>query len=97
MNWQEYIQPELLLQVPVIYLIGMALKGSEHIKDKHIPFYLGLVGIVLTFIYSVITVTPVDAIQWITAGYTAIIQGILCAGAAVFTNQSIKQLRKDGE
>ena len=47
---KEFIKPELLILVPVLYLIGVALKKSE-LKDKFIPFILGAVGVLLATIY----------------------------------------------
>ena len=34
--FKEFIKPELLILIPVLYLIGMAIKKSE-VKDKSIP------------------------------------------------------------
>ena len=36
---KEFIKPELLILVPVLYLIG--IDKEVHIQDKHIP-YLGI-------------------------------------------------------
>ena len=38
---KEYIKPELLVVVIVLYFIGMGLKYTELIKDKYIPMILG--------------------------------------------------------
>lgn len=80
----EYIQPELLILIPVLYLIGYALKKTTIIPDKFIPVILGVVGIVLAVCYG------------LTAGqfnlFAAITQGILCAGASTYANQIYKQL-----
>ena len=32
----EYIRPELLVLVAVLYIVGKALKASQDVKDKHI-------------------------------------------------------------
>lgn len=80
----EYIQPELLILIPVLYLIGYALKRTTVISDKFIPLILGAAGIALTACYE------------LTTGqfnlFAAITQGILCAGASTYANQIYKQL-----
>ena len=37
MDFLEYIKPELLILVPVLYVIGMAIKKTALIADKLIP------------------------------------------------------------
>ena len=36
---KEFVKPELLVLVPVLYLIGVCIKNTA-IKDKFIPFIL---------------------------------------------------------
>lgn len=85
---QNYIKPELLILVPVLYILGAAVKRSEF-KDKLIPWIIGAAGIILSCMYVVGTegVTVIGI-------FTAITQGILCAGASVFVNQLSKQQHK---
>jgi hypothetical protein len=91
MNVLEYIRPELLLTVPVLWVLGKILKEASFLRDKWIPLVLGGAGILL-------------AVCWIGGGgepfgvtglFTAVTQGILCAGAAVYGHQLIKQAGKD--
>lgn len=91
---KDFIRPELLVLVPVLYLIGMAIKKSE-VKDNLIPLILGGCGIVLASTY-IFAMTPISAAADILlAVFSAATQGILCAGASVYTNQLIKQAQKD--
>lgn len=94
MNYQEFIKPELLVLIPVLYFIGAAIKKSE-IKNNKIPFILGGIAILLSGIYlfAVEEITGSQAI--LTAIFTAITQGVLCAAASVYTNQLIKQSQKE--
>lgn len=85
---QNYIKPELLILVPVLYILGAAVKRSEF-KDKFIPWIIGVAGIILSCMYVVGT----EGITVIGI-FTAITQGILCAGASVFVNQLAKQQHK---
>lgn len=90
----NYIKPELLLIIPVLYIIGKAIKQSQAINDKYIPLLLGLCGILLSTFY-VLSVTSLMSWQdTFAALFTAITQGILCAGMSVYVNQLVKQAGK---
>lgn len=85
-EFKQFISPELLILVPVLYIIGFGVKKTKLIPDKFIPIVLGACGIVLSCLwvlgnngFSVIGI------------FTAITQGILVAGASVYVNQIIKQ------
>lgn len=94
MNYQEFIKPELLILIPVLYFVGAGIKKSV-IKDTLIPLILGVVGILLAGIYLFAT-EEINGSQAIaTAIFTAITQGILCAAASVYTDQIIKQSQKE--
>ena len=90
MGYEDYIKPELLILIPVLYLIGHFIKSTETIKDKYIPVILGFVGVFLSLLYVMATEGPS-----LMALFTAITQGILTAGAAVYTNELITQGGKD--
>ncbi len=86
----KYIKPELLILIPVLYFVGLALKKSA-VKDKRIPLVLGLSGILLSVLY-VLAAGSFEGFQSAMLGlFTAITQGILCAGASVYANQLYKQ------
>lgn len=94
MNYQEFIKPELLILIPVLYFIGMAIKASNF-RDNLIPFILGVVGVLFSGIY-VFAAEGISGSQAIaTAIFTAFTQGILCAAASVYTNQLIKQAQSN--
>ena len=93
MNYQEFIKPELLILIPVLYFVGVAIKKST-IRDSRIPFILGAVGVLLAGIYLLAS-TEINGLQGLaTALFTALTQGILCAAASVYSNQLIKQAVK---
>ena len=96
MNYQEYIKPELLVLIPVLYFFGVAIKKSS-IRDALIPFILGGFSVLLSAIYLIAS-TEINGIQGLaTALFTAITQGILIAATSVYTNQIIKQAEKAKE
>ena len=93
MNLQDYIKPELLVLIPVLYLIGMGVKKSA-IADKWIPSALGAAGVVLSALY-VLATSELTSMQHIAfAVFTAITQGVLVAGTSVYVNQIIVQSKK---
>lgn len=94
MDLQEYIKPELLILIPVLYLIGTALKNSV-LKDKYIPLVLGCVSVVLCGIWVFANSPITTGAEIATAIFTALTQGVLLAGASVYVNQLFKQNGKD--
>ena len=90
----EYIKPELLVLIPVLYLIGAAIKKSN-IADKFIPWILGGISIVLSALWILATNFPATAADAALAVFTAFTQGVLIAGASVYVNQLAKQTGKD--
>ena len=91
---KEFIKPEILILVPVLYFIGVMIKNTLLIKDKYIPLTLGLFGIVLAVIWVLATADINTNKDIFMAIFTAITQGILCSGASVYVNQIIKQSQK---
>lgn len=79
MDLTTYVSASSLILVPVVYIIGMILKGTEKIPDKYIPVILLGVGIA-----SSLGVNGLNA--------NSIIQGVLVTGVAVYTNQLLKQI-----
>lgn len=94
MEFQEFIKPELLILIPVLYLIGIAIKKSK-IEDRHIPWILGVISIVLVVLYLLTQETIEGGNAVATLLFTAFTQGVLLAGAAVYTNQIYKQANKE--
>ena len=93
MEYQEYIKSELLVLVPVLYIIGLGLKKSK-LKDKRIPLVLGIIGIALSAVWVVAT-SQITNIQEVAAAlFTTATQGILAAGASVYVNQLYVQANK---
>lgn len=91
----NYIKPELLILVPVLYLIGVGLKKSQSVDDRKIPMILGGCGVLLAAVY-VLAAAPISGWQaGMAALFTAVTQGVLCAGGSVYVNQLIKQNSKE--
>ena len=91
---KEFVKPELLILIPVLYLIGSGLKNSIF-KDNLIPIALGIFGIILSTIY-VFATTEISGTKDILMGiFISLTQGILVAGCSVYFNQIYKQLKEE--
>lgn len=81
MDYTKYIIESKLILIPVLYVLGAIIKQSTYIQDKYIPLVVLVVSVALSIADTGI-------------GLESIIQGILVAGATVFTNQLFKQFGK---
>ena len=88
--FKEFIKPELLILIPVLNLVGYAIKNSP-VKDWKIPYILGLCGVLLSAFYLVATSPIPDMGQMFWVVFSAVTQGVLCAGVSVYFNQLAKQ------
>lgn len=93
-NITQYIKPELLLLIPVLYFIGRYIKSTK-IDNKHIPLILGIGSIILSAIWILATEAISGYQDVLMAVFTAFVQGILCAGSAVYCNELIVQNKRD--
>ena len=91
---KEFIKPELLVLIPVLYLYGVGLKKSQ-VADKYIPILLGIASVVLSFLWIVATSVLNGWQEVLMAIFLGITQGVLCAGASVYVNQIFKQSGKE--
>lgn len=97
MEFQDFIKPELLILIPVLYFIGTGVKKIKKIPDSYIPMILGGVGVVLSSLWVLATSDITSYKETLVALFTSITQGILLAGASVYSNQLIKQFEKKGD
>ena len=94
MNYQNYIKTELLILIPVLYIVGIGLKKSK-MKDSRIPLLLGVISIALSTIW-VFSSCDISGLKDIAAAlFTAVTQGILAAGTSVYVNQLYLQKKKE--
>ena len=90
----DFVRPELLVLVPVLYLLGCALKKSKTVSDKYIPLLLGACGVLLAVVYVLAGAQLTSWQDGLMVCFTAVTQGALCAGASVYVDQLIKQSNK---
>lgn len=94
MNLQQYIEPKLLVLVPVMYIIGIGLKKSR-VADKYIPLLLGVISVVLAALWVFAANDLKSVKEILSAFFTAVTQGILAAGASVYVSQLYIQSEKN--
>lgn len=94
MNVLDYVKPELLVLIPVLFFVGLGIKKSDT-PDKRIPLILGCVGILLAVLYVLATSEIGNYQQVALALFTAITQGILTAGCSVYFNELKTQAKKN--
>ena len=94
MDYQQYIRAELLILIPVMYIIGMGLKKSKT-SDRHIPLILGTISIILSALWVFATENLNSGKEILAAFFTAVTQGVLAAGASVYASQLNIQSKKD--
>ena len=96
MDFTDFIEPELLILVPVLYILGMMIKKSN-IQDRWIPLILGLMGVILANVYLISYNFPFSFSELLGIIYAGFTQGILCASGSVYANNIIKQFKKGNE
>lgn len=94
MDYQKYIKSELLVLVPVLYIIGLGLKKST-LPDKWIPLVLGFIGTALSALWVAATSSIATGQELAAALFTAVTQGVLAAGASVYASQLHIQAHKE--
>lgn len=94
MTYTDFITPELMILVPVLYGLAEVIKMTD-MKNKYIPVILMAVSCVITglYIFSSHSLTTTQEVA--QAIWMSLTQGILIASASVLTNNIVKQAQKD--
>lgn len=82
MDFLSYITENALILIPVLVVIGQIIKNIQLIDNKWIPLILLPLGVVGAMALGGWTVD-------------AAIQGVLVTGAAVYSNQVVKQMKTE--
>jgi len=93
-QFMALIEPEILVLVPVLVIIGGALKKMSIVKNWAIPLTLGIFGMIISVL--ILGFEKGFAPPVILEG---ILQGILAAGMAVYAHQltiqtAVKRLKE---
>lgn len=91
---EQYVQPELMVLVPVLYFVGIWLRRSAKHRNETIPQNLGLLSVALCVMYTLSLAPIANYRDVLHALFVAVTQGLMCAGLAVYTNQIFVQRKK---
>lgn len=94
MEFERYINAELIVLIPVVYIIGVGLKKSR-LADKWIPALLGGAAILMSAVWVLASGEIAGWQDVLLKLFTAVVQGVLIAGASVYANQLVKQAGKE--
>lgn len=83
MDILNYVVQEGLVMIPVLFIIGEIVKGTELLDNKWIPLAVLVISVGFT--------------PLVLGSYTAdnIVQAVLVAGVTVFGNELIKQSNRE--
>lgn len=90
LNFNDYIKPEFLILVPVLWFLGWVIKKSQ-LKNCVIPFILCGVSVALCMIYLFATTDLNGVKSVLMCVFLSITQGVIATACAVFGDQMIKQ------
>ena len=96
MDFNEYIDPSLAVLIPILVIFGAILKKSEAVKSKFIPLILLAAGVLLALLWEFSAIEKAaDCGNLAGCIFTAVCQGALCCGAAVYSHQIYKNLKEN--
>lgn len=85
MDILNFVSKTYVIIVAVLYVLGALIKQASFIPDRFIPIILVGFGVGLGITRSILDNTNI---------LDGVIQGVLCAGVAVLSNQIFKQSEK---
>ena len=77
---EKYLYEGTLILIPVLNVIGWIIKNTQYIPDKYIPLILLPLGVL-------------GSLGIMGFNVTAVLQGVLVTGTAVYSNQLVKQMK----
>lgn len=90
----QYVRPELLILIPVLYFFGVILRKASFMAERWIPLLLGIIGVALCAIYGFATTEVHNLKDGAMLLFMALTQGVMVSGASVFCHQIYKKFRK---
>ena len=77
---EKYLYEGTLILIPVLNVIGWILKNTQYIPHKYISLILLPLGVL-------------GSLGIMGFNVTAVLQGVLVTGTAVYSNQLVKQMK----
>lgn len=81
--FDQYIKPELVILIPVLYIINTVMEKTK-LKEIHVPYILGGISILLAGIYTLATAQVYTVQSVLLSVFTSLTQGVLLAGASTY-------------
>lgn len=81
--FDQYIKPELVILLPVLYIINTVMEKTK-LKEIHVPYILGGISILLCGIYTLATAQAYTIQSVLLSVFTSLTQGVLLAGASTY-------------
>jgi len=91
----HYISGELLVLVPMLYILGKYLDQTK-INNNHIPMILLSVSVFLTGIYTFATCETGSFQAFLMAIFMSAAHGVLLAGGSVFGGVVFQSVKANG-
>lgn len=79
MELVEFLDVRLVILVPMLWVLGKAVKVSDLVEDRYIPVLLLIPALA-------------GAVGLSGANAESVVQGVIATGLAVYGNQVVKQL-----
>lgn len=89
----EYTKPELVVLVPVLYIISVILEKSK-VSSVIIPYVVGGVSILLAGIYTIANAPSYSVSTVLLSIFISITQGVLYAGASLYIDNIAVKIPK---
>ncbi len=90
MNFIDYIHPEFLVLIPVLWFVGWTISKSN-MKNCVIPFILTAISVALCIIYGFATLDVFGVKNILMCVFVSLTQGVIATACTVFGDQIIKQ------
>lgn len=84
----QFIKPDYAILVAVLYCLGCGLKALKKFPNQWIPFVLTVCGVGLACLSVLARFSEYANLA--AAIYDGVVQGVLCTGMSVYTNEVIK-------
>lgn len=89
----KYTKPELVVLVPVLYIITTILEKSK-VSSIIIPYIVGGVSILLAGIYTIATAPSYSVSVVLQSVFVSVTQGILYTGASLYIDNIAVKIPK---
>lgn len=91
----QYVKADYAILIAVLYCLGRGLKSIRRFSNQLIPLALTLAGVLLACLSALSR--SAEYVNAAAAVFDGLVQGILCAGMAVYLNQFLGRCNAEQE